>query len=76
MLQGKTARRCCTPAPSFRGASDASEPRTHTDDGGYGFSDVQLHIEVRAFGAPRNDEAQDRFVSHAHRSHFQMAVVG
>jgi hypothetical protein len=28
----------------------------HTPDGGYGFSDVQLHIKARGFGAPRNDE--------------------
>ncbi len=30
--------------PSFRGASEASEPGIHNHDREYGFPDVQLHI--------------------------------
>jgi len=29
-------------------------PGIHIHDGGYGFSDVQLHIKARRFASPRN----------------------
>jgi hypothetical protein len=35
------------------GASETSEPGIHTRDGGYGFSDVQSHIEARDFAASK-----------------------
>src|SRR6185312_14043394 len=38
----------------------AARAGIHTHDGGYGFSDVQLHIKARRFAAPRNDERRGR----------------
>jgi hypothetical protein len=38
------------------GCAARRRPGIHTPGGGYGSSDVQLHIKARDFVAPRNDD--------------------
>ena len=55
------------------GRAPWGEPRIHTSDRGYGFSDVQLHIKARRFALPRNDGSED--VSRAATTFFERKAV-